>query len=65
MEPIEGHNVAEFTLAPKGQSTEVTWAMSGPAPFISKIMQVVFNFDTMIGRDFEEGLLNLKSLAEK
>ena len=65
VEPFEGHNTAEFTLAPKGQSTDVTWAMYGPAPFISKIMQVIFNFDTMIGKDFEEGLANLKSLAEK
>jgi uncharacterized protein YndB with AHSA1/START domain len=65
MEPFEGHNVAEFTLAPKSGSTDVTWAMYGPAPFISKVMQVFFNFDTMIGKDFEEGLANLKTLAEK
>ena len=65
IEPFEGHNTAEFTLAPKGQSTDVTWAMHGPAPFISKLMQVFFNFDTMIGKDFEDGLANLKSVAEK
>ena len=65
IEPFEGHNTAEFTLAPKGQSTDVTWAMHGPAPFISKLMQVFFNFDTMIGKDFEEGLANLKTLVEK
>jgi uncharacterized protein YndB with AHSA1/START domain len=65
MEPFEGHNTAEFTLIPKGRSTDVTWAMYGPAPLISKVMQVFFNFDTMIGKDFDEGLANLKSLAEK
>jgi hypothetical protein len=65
VEPFEAHNMAEFTLVPKGQSTDVTWAMSGPAPFISKIMQVIFNFDTMIGKDFEDGLASLKSIAEK
>ena len=50
---------------PKGDGTDVTWAMYGPAPFISKIMQVFFNMDTMIGKDFEDGLANLKTLAEQ
>lgn len=63
--PFEGHNVAEFTLAPRGDSTDVSWSMSGPAPLISKIMQLVFNFDKMIGDDFEIGLSNLKALAER
>lgn len=62
--PFEGHNVAEFTLRRQGASTEVTWAMQGPAPFFSKLMQVFFNMDKMIGKDFETGLANLKSLAE-
>ncbi|MEO8753922.1 MAG: SRPBCC family protein, partial [Casimicrobiaceae bacterium] len=65
IKPFEGHNVAEFTLEPKGDATSVTWTMDGPAPFISKIMQVFINMDTMIGKDFEVGLANLKALAEK
>src|ERR1700704_1032733 len=40
LKPIEGHNIAEFTLEPQGDSTNVTWAMYGPARFITKIMQV-------------------------
>jgi uncharacterized protein YndB with AHSA1/START domain len=63
--PFEGHNTAEFTMVPKGDATSVTWAMDGPAPFVSKVMQVFINLDSMIGKDFEEGLANLKSLAEK
>jgi uncharacterized protein YndB with AHSA1/START domain len=63
--PIEGHNIAEFTLAPKDDATNVTWAMAGPAPFISKVMQVFINFDRMIGDDFDAGLANLKSAAER
>jgi hypothetical protein len=39
--------------------------MYGPSPFLSKVMQVFMNFDRMIGRDFEEGLANLKAAAEK
>ena len=55
----------EFTLAPKGDSTNVTWAMQGPAPFISKVMQVFIDMDDMVGKDFEAGLVNLKAAAEK
>jgi uncharacterized protein YndB with AHSA1/START domain len=62
--PMEGHNTAEFSLAPRGNMTRVTWAMFGPAPFMSKLMQVFISFDKMIGKDFEQGLDNLKALAE-
>jgi uncharacterized protein YndB with AHSA1/START domain len=63
--PFEGHNTAEFTMLPQGGVTNVTWLMHGPAPFINKVMQVFMNLDTMIGKDFEIGLLNLKNLTEK
>jgi hypothetical protein len=63
--PFEGHNVAEFTMVPQGDATLVTWAMYGPAPFISKLMHVFINMDVMIGKDFEVGLANLKKLTEK
>ena len=62
--PFEGHNTAEFTLAPQGNATNVTWTMRGPAKLIAKIMQVFINMDNMIGKDFEAGLANLKNLAE-
>ena len=65
IKPFEGHNVAEFTLSPQGSGTDVTWVMHGPAPFMSKIMQVFMNMDRMIGRDFEAGLANLKTVAER
>jgi hypothetical protein len=63
--PFEGHNVAEFTMAPQGDSTNVMWAMYGPSPYVAKVMGVFINMDTMIGKDFEDGLINLKTLAEK
>ena len=34
------------------------------SPPDSKLMQVFFNMDRMIGKDFEDGLRNLKALAE-
>ena len=59
--PFEAHNTAEFTMLPQGDATNVTWAMHGPAPFMSKVMQVFMNIDNMIGKDFEAGLANLKT----
>ena len=64
-EPFEGHNTAEFSMEGKGDATNVTWAMYGPANFVSKLMGVFFNMDKMIGTDFEAGLANLKTIAEK
>ena len=63
--PFEGHNTAEFTMLPQGDATKLTWLMHGPAPFIGKIMHVFINMDRMIGKDFEIGLANLKTLTEK
>lgn len=65
MAPMEAHNLVEFTLAPQGDSTLVTQAMSGPSPYVAKLMGLVFSMDKMVGDKFEEGLGNLKGLAEK
>lgn len=63
--PFEAHNMVEFTLTPNGDSTTVTHTMSGPSPYISKVMSLVFSMDKMVGTKFEEGLANLKASAEK
>ena len=63
--PFEGHNTAEFTMLPQGDATNITWVMYGPAPLMSKVMQVFINLDNMIGKDFETGLANLKRVTEK
>jgi hypothetical protein len=65
LEPFEGHNTVEFSLVPRGDSTEVTWAMHGASPYLAKVMGIFFNMDKMIGRDFEAGLADLKARAEK
>ena len=65
IQPFEGHNIAEFVLAPQGDGTQLTWAMHGPTPFVSKLMQVFVSMDALIGKDFEAGLANLKAVAEK
>lgn len=65
LRPLESHNMTEFTLQPQGDQTVLTWNMSGPLPFLSKVMTVFKSMDAMIGKDFEKGLANLKEVAEK
>jgi uncharacterized protein YndB with AHSA1/START domain len=65
IKPFEGHNTAEYTLVPSGDTTRVTWVMYGPAPYVTKLMGVFVSMDSMIGKDFEAGLANLKAAAEK
>jgi hypothetical protein len=65
LKPFEAHNMGEFVLEPKGDSTSVTWAIYGPSPYMSKVVGTFMNIDDMIGRDFEKGLADLKAAAEK
>ncbi|MBV8036614.1 SRPBCC family protein [Roseateles sp.] len=65
VKPFEAHNQAEFALQPMADgATEVRWTMSGPANFMSKLIGLFMDMDKMVGRDFEDGLTNLRLLAE-
>ncbi|RZJ13522.1 MAG: polyketide cyclase [Rubrivivax sp.] len=65
VKPFEAHNNAEFALQPTSDgATEVRWTMAGPNNFIGKLMGVFIDMDKMVGRDFEDGLQNLRQLAE-
>jgi uncharacterized protein YndB with AHSA1/START domain len=63
--PFEAHNTAEFTLDGQGDSTNITWAMNGRQPYFFKVMTLFMSMDKMVGKDFETGLANLKSITEK
>jgi uncharacterized protein YndB with AHSA1/START domain len=65
VKPFEAHNIVQFTLEPKGDTTNVTWAMQGPTPYFAKIIHVFIDMDSMVGKDFEAGLASMKAVAEK
>jgi carbon monoxide dehydrogenase subunit G len=65
VKPFEARNTVDFTLQPKGDTTQVTWAIYGPMPYISKLIGIFWSMDSMIGKDFEAGLADLKVVAEK
>lgn len=47
-----------------GNAATVTWYMDGKSNFMGKAMSLVMDMDKMIGKDFEEGLANLKRVSE-
>lgn len=63
--PFEAHNSVTFILEARDGGTRLTWLMEGPVPYFAKIIHVFINMDRMVGTDFEAGLANLKSIAEK
>lgn len=63
--PFAGDNRVEFTLKPAGNGTEVTWAMKGMASLPAKLFALFVNCERMMARDFDEGLSNLKAIAER
>ncbi len=62
--PMEGTSDVQFTFAPEGAGTKVTWAMQGKKPFIGKIVGLFMDCEKMCGDQFNEGLANLKKIAE-
>ena len=65
MNPFNSHITVVFTLAPEGDSTNVTWAMTGSKTFMTRVMGIFTSMDKLIGPDFEKGLAQLKaSLGE-
>jgi len=65
LDPFESNNTTEFTFVPQGDTTTVTWTMTGPMEFMTKLMSVFSSMDAMIGKDFEKGLAQMKTVAEK
>jgi hypothetical protein len=64
LKPMEGHNTVVYKLVPKGDTTTMTWTMSGRQPFIGKVVSVFIDCDKMVGEQFEKGLAKLKSVVE-
>lgn len=46
-------------------TTKVTWGFSGKNKFPMSIMMLFMSMDKMVGKDFEAGLKNLKTVLEK
>jgi len=65
IEPFQSVAETAFNFKSTGPaSTRVTWSLDGKNNFVGKAFSLVMNMDKMIGGDFEDGLANLKRVAE-
>jgi len=47
------------------RNTKVTWSFSGKNKFPMTIFSLFKSMDSMVGKDFEEGMASLKEVLEK
>lgn len=62
--PIKADNEVTFTVDPNGPGSDVTWAMAGRSSLPGKCLSLFIDCDAMCAKDFDEGLRNLKRIAE-
>jgi hypothetical protein len=62
--PFEATNTTVFELSSQGTGTKVRWIMTGQNNFVGKVMGVFADMDSMIGKDFDDGLRALKRVSE-
>lgn len=64
VKPFKSESKVDFLLRDEAAGTGVTWRMTGPTTFMTKVMGIFKSMDSMIGPDFEKGLQRLKADAE-
>lgn len=64
-EPMEGHADAYTVLADTAGGVKVTWSFSSAMSRPFNIIGLFMDMDAAIGKDYEEGLANLKALCEQ
>jgi len=64
LKPFKATNVTRFDLAPAGDATDVTWTMTGTRSAIMSVAGKLY-FDKAIAKDFDRGLADLKTQAER
>ncbi len=62
--PLASQAEAVFTFANDGEATTANWTMHGESSFVCKAVGMFMSMDTMLGRQFEDGLAALKAVCE-
>ena len=65
LKPFKAKNTTVFDLERQDDVTRVNWSMTGEKTFMTKVIGIFKSMDSMVGPDFEEGLSQLKSVAER
>ncbi|MDI1432271.1 MULTISPECIES: SRPBCC family protein [Polyangium] len=65
LKPFASKTDNGFKVEAAGKDTKITWFMRGENDFIGKMFCLFMDMDAMIGKDFENGLANLKKVTEE
>jgi len=66
IKPFEAtDNAYMSTESVADSSTKVTWGFNGRMNYPMNLMLLTMNMDEMLGKDLQEGLVNLKANLEK
>ncbi len=64
IKPFRATNSSTFTFAPEPGGTKVTWTMDAHNDNMAKVMGMFMNPEKQIGAGFEQGLAQMKTIAE-
>ncbi|PQB04563.1 SRPBCC family protein [Aureitalea marina] len=64
LKPWESQSDAYITCSDEGSGTKVEWGFSGRHKVPANIFMLFMNMDKAVGKDFNEGLAELKSILE-
>lgn len=64
VEPWESECEAHFIFKSTKGKTTITWSINGDSPYPFNTMCLFMDMDNMMGKDFESGLLALKTILE-
>jgi hypothetical protein len=65
LKPFQATNLTDFTFQKEGAGTNVTWTMTGQRNFLMKAFGLLMTMDKIVGKQFEEGLANLRATVER
>lgn len=65
LRPFPSESEVIWSVQESGDETKISWIMTGKnSNLVSKIFSLIMDMDAMIGKDFEKGLTQLKSVVE-
>lgn len=64
LKPFAATSAVEFRFMLEGEQTLVMWSMAGKNSFFSKVFGLFVDCEKMVGKDYEQGLANLKAVVE-
>lgn len=62
--PFKDPNKVTVNISPTDGGQQVEWQIDGKSPFPFNAMGLFYSMEKAMGKDFEEGLKNLKTLSE-